>query len=81
VPLNEVYFHLFPNIWDGGMTVLDVQVAGQPVDAVLNERRSVARRCASRLTGAIGGYRMIFVQQPTNTDVGNYGDFAMWTMS
>src|SRR5690606_4918993 len=31
VPLNEVYFRLFPNILGGEMTVSDLTVDGQPV--------------------------------------------------
>ncbi len=30
-PLDIVYLHLFPNLWDGGMTVSRALVAGQPV--------------------------------------------------
>jgi Peptidase family M1 domain len=31
VPLDRVYLHLFPNLWDDGMTVSSAQVAGQSV--------------------------------------------------
>jgi aminopeptidase N len=31
VPLDRVYLHLFPNLWDDGMTVSSAQVAGRPV--------------------------------------------------
>lgn len=31
VPLDMVYLHLFPNLWNDGMTVSNVQVAGQAV--------------------------------------------------
>jgi aminopeptidase N len=31
VPLDVVYLHLFPNLWDDGMTVANVEVAGQPI--------------------------------------------------
>jgi aminopeptidase N len=31
VPLDIVYLHLFPNLWNDGMTVSDARVDGQPV--------------------------------------------------
>jgi hypothetical protein len=31
VPLDMVYLHLFPNLWNDGMSVSDARVAGQPV--------------------------------------------------
>jgi hypothetical protein len=31
VPLDRVYFHLFPNLWDDGMAVSAAEVAGRPV--------------------------------------------------
>jgi Peptidase family M1 domain len=31
VPLDVVYLHLFPNLWNDGMTVSNAQVAGHPV--------------------------------------------------
>ena len=31
VPLDRVYLHLFPNLWNDGMTVSSAQVAGQSV--------------------------------------------------
>lgn len=31
VPLDGVYLHLFPNLWDDGMTVSNALVAGRPV--------------------------------------------------
>lgn len=33
VPLDEVYFHLHPNLLDGAITVSDVTVDGMPVEA------------------------------------------------
>jgi len=79
VPLNEVYFHLFPNIWDGGMTVSHVQVAGQPVDAVLESSDDLLRVPLRQplQPGQSVDIAMDFrVPVPMNTDVGNYGDFA-----
>jgi aminopeptidase N len=35
VPLDVVYLHLFPNLWNGGLTISDAQVAGQPVSVTL----------------------------------------------
>ena len=32
-PLDTIYLHLYPNLWDGGMTVTEAQVNGAPVDA------------------------------------------------
>jgi Peptidase family M1 domain len=31
VPLDRVYLHLFPNLWDDGMTVSGAEVMGRPV--------------------------------------------------
>ncbi|MCU0502097.1 MAG: M1 family metallopeptidase [Anaerolineae bacterium] len=79
VPLNEVYFHLFPNIWDGGMTVSDVRVAGQPVDAVLESSDDLLRVPLRQplQPGQSVDIAMDFrVPVPMDTDVGNYGDFA-----
>jgi hypothetical protein len=78
-PLNEVYFHLFPNIWDGGMTVSDVRVAGQPVDAVLESSDDLLRVPLRQplQPGQSVDIAMDFrVPVPMDTDVGNYGDFA-----
>ena len=30
-PLDTIYLHLYPNLWDGGMTVTEAQVNGKAV--------------------------------------------------
>jgi hypothetical protein len=79
VPLDTVYLHLYPNLWDGGMTVTDAQVAGRPVavtyptgddaiglplDPPLQPGESVALSTS------------FAVPIPTGQGVGNYGEFA-----
>jgi hypothetical protein len=78
-PLNEVYFHLYPNIWDGGMTVSDVQVSGQPVEAILESSDELLRvplRQPLQPGQSVDIALDFRVPVPMDTDVGNYGDFA-----
>ena len=35
-PLATIYLHLYPNLWDGGMTVTEARVNGEAVDADLS---------------------------------------------
>jgi aminopeptidase N len=79
VPLDRVYLHLFPNLWDDGMTVHAAEVNGQPaatempsgddfvgvpLDPPLQPGESVD--LALRFTTPI----------PSGEGVGNYGELA-----
>jgi hypothetical protein len=79
VALNEVYFHLYPNLWNGGMTVSEVRVAGEPIDPVLESGDDLLRVPLRQPLppGQSVDIALDFrVPTPMNTDVGNYGDFA-----
>jgi hypothetical protein len=78
-PLDMVYLHLFPNLWNGGLTVSNAQVAGQPV--------SVTLPSGDDLVGlpldpplAVGDSAELALQFempiPSGKGVGNYGEFA-----
>jgi hypothetical protein len=78
-PLSEVYFHLFPNVWDGGMTVAGVSVDGRPVETILESDDDLLRvPLAQPLTpGRWTDIALDFrVPIPTTAEVGNYADFA-----
>jgi hypothetical protein len=77
--LSEVYFHLFPNIWNGRMTVAGVMVGGQPADARLESDDDLLRVPLSQhlAPGQWVEIALDFrVPIPADTEVGNYGDFA-----
>ena len=78
--LDAIYLHLYPNLWSGGMTVSDAQVAGRPVtlayptgdDAVglpLDPPLQPGDSVALALRFA--------VPIPSGEGVGNYGEFAL----
>lgn len=79
VPLAEVYFHLFPNLWNDGMTVAGATVDGRSVAATLESDDDLLRvpldqpLAPGRWTDIALDFR---VPIPTNTEVGNYADFA-----
>jgi len=78
-PLNEVYFHLFPNVWNDAMTVAGVSAAGRPVETILESDDDLLRvPLAQRLEpGQWVDIALDFrVPIPDNTEVGNYADFA-----
>jgi len=78
-PLDCIYFHLFPNVWNGGMTVGNVSVNGRPVAATLEADDDLLRVPLDRplLPGQWVQAALDFrVPIPSNTDVGNYADFA-----
>ncbi len=78
-PLSEVYFHLFPNVWNGGMTVAGVSVDGRPVEPILESgddllRVPLRQRLDPRRWVEIAlDFR---VPIPADAEVGNYADFA-----
>ena len=80
VALDAIYLHLYPNLWNAGMTVSDAQVAGRPVrvsyptgdDAVglpLDPPLQPGDSVALALRFA--------VPIPSGEGVGNYGEFAL----
>ncbi len=79
VSLDVVYFHLFPNIWNGGMSVTGVTVDGRSVDARLESTDDLMAVPLSpplepgQSVDIAMAYR---VPVPASTEVGNYGDFA-----
>lgn len=78
-PLGEVYFHLFPNLWNGAMTVAAVTVDGRPVAASLESDDDLLRVPLAQplAPGSWTDITLDFrVPIPTNTEVGNYADFA-----
>ncbi|MGC8780634.1 MAG: M1 family metallopeptidase, partial [Anaerolineae bacterium] len=77
--LEEVYFHLFPNLWDGGMSVAGVTVDGRPAEATLASGDDLLRVSPGRRLepGRWIEIALDFrVPVPADGDVGNYGEFA-----
>lgn len=81
VPLNEVYFHLLPNLLDGKIEVDNVRVDGQPAAAALEGPNDILLRVplpAPLAPGEATTIEMDFVTTPP-TDIGrNYGIFAYY---
>ncbi len=79
VSLDEVYFHLFPNIWKDGMSVAGVTADGRPADARLELHDELLRVPLSQPLepGQSMDIALDFrVPVPAGTEVGNYGEFA-----
>ncbi|MEJ5198027.1 MAG: M1 family metallopeptidase [Anaerolineae bacterium] len=80
VPLEEIYFHLFPNLWDGHMSVSAVAVDGRPTEAALESGDDLLRVPLGRRLEP-GRWVEIaldfWVPIPADTEVGNYGEFAL----
>lgn len=78
-PLDRVLLHLYPNLWDGDMTVTDTRADGQAVMAA-----SLARNAMSEIPlpaplapGAAVDLTLRFALPiPRGAGVGNYGEFA-----
>ena len=51
-PLDTIYLHLYPNLWDGGMTVTEAQVDGKTVSRGLSVRRRRDRPAVGSPIGA-----------------------------
>ncbi|MDQ1301732.1 MAG: hypothetical protein QG637_1654, partial [Chloroflexota bacterium] len=78
-PLNEVYFHLFPNIWNGSMTVAGVSVDGRAVETILESGADLLRVPLGRSLDPRQWVEIALdfrVPIPADTEVGNYADFA-----
>jgi aminopeptidase N len=78
-PLDCVYLHLFPNLWEGGMTVSEVTEADRPVSATLESWDALLRvpLAAPLLPGEMVELALRFTEPiPSGAGVGNYGEFA-----
>ena len=79
-PLDTVYLHLYPNLWDGGMAVTDAQVNGEPVsvmypsgDDVIGLPLAVPLAPGESVELAL----RFALPVPSGEGVGNYGEFAL----
>lgn len=80
VPLDTVYLHLYPNLWDGGMTVTDVQVAGRPVTVTYptgDDTIGLPLDPPLQPGESVDLATSFAVPIPTGRGVGNYGEFAL----
>jgi hypothetical protein len=80
VPLDTIYLHLYPNLWDGGMTVTEAQVDGKPVTATYPSGDDVIGLplAAPLAPGESVDLALHFaVPVPSGEGVGNYGEFAL----
>jgi hypothetical protein len=78
-PLDIVYLHLFPNLWDGGLQATNVLAAGQPVAATLPSGDDIlgVPLPAPLAPGASIDLSLDFaIDIPAGDGVGNYGEFA-----
>ena len=79
VPLDRVHLHLFPNLWDDGMTVSTAEVAGRPIsltypsgDDIVGLPLTPALRPGESVTLSLQFTTPI----PRDEGVGNYGELA-----
>lgn len=77
-PLDVVYLHLFPNLWDGGMTVSRALVAGQPVSVTYPSGDDVIGLPLAQplLPGETVDLSLRFTTPIPQGGVGNYGELA-----
>jgi len=79
-PLDTIYLHLYPNLWDGGMTVTEARVNGAPVDAIYPSGDDVIGLplAAPLAPGESVDLALRFaLPVPSGDGVGNYGEFAL----
>jgi hypothetical protein len=79
VPLDVVYLHLFPNLWNDGMTVSDARVAGHPVSVSYPVGNQIAGLPLSQplQPGESVDLSLQFATPvPTGEGAGNYGELA-----
>lgn len=79
IPLDTVYLHLYPNLWDGGMTVTETQVDGKAVRATYPSGDDVIGLplAVPLAPGDSADLTLHFtVPVPSGEGVGNYGEFA-----
>ncbi len=80
VTLDSLYLHLFPNLWGDGMTVTDVRVDGNTVQAGLESQGSLLK---VSLPAPLAPWARLQLDMrfsdpiPAGKDVGNYGEFAL----
>lgn len=80
IPLDVVYLHLYPNLWDDGMTVTDAQAAGRPVTVTYpTGDDAVGLPLDPPLApGDSVDLSLRFAEPiPSGEGVGNYGEFAL----
>ena len=78
-PLAAVYLHLFPNLWNGGMTVSDVRVGGRSATFTLESDDDLLKAPLAEplQPGDAVELSLRFAEPiPASGDVGNYGEFA-----
>lgn len=79
VPLDRIMLHLYPNLWDGGMTVTDVRADGQAVAASspAGDTMIEVPLPAPLAPGVAVDLALRFASPiPPGEGVGNYGEFA-----
>jgi hypothetical protein len=79
VALDTVYLHLFPNLWDGGLTVTDVMAGGQPISITMPSGDDIVGVPLHEplSPGESIDVAMRFEMKiPSGDGVGNYGEFA-----
>ncbi len=79
VTLTSLYLHLYPNLWQAGMTITDVQVAGQAAPVALSAGNSLMETplAAPLAPGSAITLSLWFsVPIPTRLPEGNYGEFV-----
>lgn len=80
ITLDAIYLHLFPNLWQAGMTVGAVQVAGRPVTPTLEAGATLLRvPLAPPLAPGAATELTIAYASPIlpGEGAGNYGEFAL----
>ena len=80
VPLDTIYLHLYPNLWDGGMTVTEARVNGEPVNVTYPSGDDVIGLplAAPLAPDASVELELRFaVPVPSGEGVGNYGEYAL----
>jgi hypothetical protein len=79
-PLDTIYLHLYPNLWDGGMTVTEARMNGKAVSATYPSGDDVIGLplAAPLAPGEAVELALRFdLPVPSGEGVGNYGEFAL----
>jgi len=79
VPLDEIYFRLFPNLADGSTTVSNLAVNGQPIEPSYELKNSALRVPLAQplQPGEQVVIQMEFAVRVPDGEGGNYGTFAL----
>jgi hypothetical protein len=78
-PLDTLYLHLFPNLWDGGLKVTEVTAAGEAVSPTWPSGDDVLGipLASPLMPGETVDLSLEFAMDvPAGDGVGNYGEFA-----